>query len=57
MTIRGDHNGIEPAIMGITKHDARYPFAILDRIRVFPPAEVNPPLGVKTNDWIDSWKK
>ncbi len=57
MTIRGDHNGIEPAIMGLTKHTPQYPFAILDKIRVFPAAEVNPPLGVKTNDWIDSWKR
>lgn len=57
MTIRGDHNGIEPAIIGITKQVPQYPFAILDRITVFPPSEVNPPLGVKTNDWIDSWKK
>jgi len=57
MTVRADHNGIEPAIMGLTKHTAQYPFAILDRITVFPAAEVNPPLGVKVNDWIDSWKR
>lgn len=56
MTVRADHNGIEPAIMGITKHVPQFPFAILDRMRVFPPEEVNPPLGVKTNDWIESWK-
>jgi branched-chain amino acid transport system substrate-binding protein len=57
LTIRADHNGIEPAVMGMTKHSPQYPFAILDRMTVFPAAEVNPPLGVKTNDWIDSWKK
>jgi branched-chain amino acid transport system substrate-binding protein len=57
MTIRGDHNGIEPAIMGVTKHSPQYPFAVLDKMRVFPPEEVNPPLGVKTDDWINSWKK
>ncbi|MBI4637194.1 MAG: ABC transporter substrate-binding protein [Candidatus Rokubacteria bacterium] len=57
MTVRGDHNGIEPAIMGLTKHSSQHPFAILDRIVVFPAAEVNPPLGVKTNDWIETWKK
>ncbi len=56
MTIRGDHNGIEPAIMGLTKHSAQYPFAILDKMRVFQPDEVNPPLGTKANDWIDGWK-
>ncbi len=57
MTIRGDHNGIEPAIMGMTKQSPDYSFAILERIVVFPPAEVNPPLGVKTSDWIEGWKK
>ncbi len=57
MTVRADHNGIEPAIVGVTKHTPDYPFAILDKIKVFPPAEVNPPLGVKTNDWIDGWKR
>ncbi|HLE43204.1 MAG TPA: ABC transporter substrate-binding protein, partial [Methylomirabilota bacterium] len=57
MTIRADHNGIEPAIVGVTKQTPQYPFAVLDRITVFPPDEVNPPLGTKTNDWIDSWKK
>jgi len=57
MTIRADHNGIEPAIMGVTKHTPQFPFAILDKITVFPATEVNPPLGVKTNDWIDSWKR
>ena len=25
--------------------------------QVIPAAEVNPPLGVKSNDWIDGWKK
>ena len=57
MTIRGDHNGIEPAIMGLTTHRTQYPFTILYKVQVFPPGEVNPPLGVKTNDWIDSWKR
>jgi branched-chain amino acid transport system substrate-binding protein len=57
MVIRADHNGIEPAIIGVTKQTGQYPFAVLDKVRVFPPDEVNPPLGMKTNDWIDSWKK
>ena len=57
MVIRADHNGIEPAIIGVTKQTGQYPFAVLDKVRVFLPDEVNPPLGMKTNDWIDSWKK
>ncbi len=57
MTIRGDHNGVEPAIMGLTTHRTQYPFTILYKVQAFPASEVNPPLGMKTNDWIDSWKR
>lgn len=57
MVIRRDHNGIEPAVLGLTKYSPGYPFAILDRMVVFPPEEVNPPEWMKTVDWIDSWKR
>ncbi len=55
--VRGDHNAVEPAIMGVTKQTPQYPFAILDRITVFPADEVNPPLGVKADQWIEGWRK
>jgi branched-chain amino acid transport system substrate-binding protein len=53
--VREDHQAVEPALFGITKQAQDRPFAMLDRIQVFPAQEVNPPLGVKSNDWIDSW--
>ncbi|HEX3035133.1 MAG TPA: ABC transporter substrate-binding protein [Thermodesulfobacteriota bacterium] len=58
LTMGGDHNGIEDALLGFTKLTPEYPFPILDpeRIEVFPAFLVNPPVGVKTVDWINSWK-
>jgi branched-chain amino acid transport system substrate-binding protein len=56
LTIREDHNGIEDCLVGVTKLTPKYPFPILDKMEVFPAAKVNPPVGVKTVDWINSWK-
>jgi branched-chain amino acid transport system substrate-binding protein len=56
LTIREDHNGIEDCLVGITKLTPKYPFPILDKTEVFPAAQVNPPVGTKTVDWINSWK-
>jgi branched-chain amino acid transport system substrate-binding protein len=56
LTIREDHNGIEDCLVGITKMTAKYPFPILDKTEVFSAAQVNPPVGTKTVDWINSWK-
>ncbi len=56
LTIREDHNGIEDCLVGITKMTAKYPFPTLDKTEVFSAAQVNPPIGMKTVDWINSWK-
>ena len=56
LTIREDHNGIEDCLVGITKLTPKYSFPILDKMEVFPAAQVNPPVGTKTVDWINSWK-
>lgn len=56
LTIREDHNGYEDCLVGITKLTPRYPFPILDKMEIFPAAQVNPPVGTKTVDWINSWK-
>ncbi len=56
ITIREDHNGIEDCLVGITKLKPEYPFPILDKTEVFPADQVNPPVKVKTVDWIASWK-
>ncbi len=56
LTIREDHNGIEDCLVGISKMTPKYPFPILDKMEVFPAAQVNAPIGMKTVDWINSWK-
>ncbi|MFQ5787004.1 MAG: ABC transporter substrate-binding protein [Thermodesulfobacteriota bacterium] len=57
ITIRADHNAIEDGLFGFTKLTSKYPFPILDpeRIEVFPAFLVNPPVGIRTVDWINSW--
>jgi len=58
LTIREDHNGVEDVLVGFSKLTPKYPFPILDpkRMEVFPAIQVNPPVGIKTVDWINSWK-
>ena len=56
LTIREDHNGIEDCLVGISKLTPKYPFPILDKMEIFPAAQVNAPIGMKTVDWINSWK-
>lgn len=58
LTIREDHNAIEDVLVGFTKLTPKYPFPILDpkRLEVFPASQVNAPVGIKTVDWINSWK-
>jgi branched-chain amino acid transport system substrate-binding protein len=54
--VRRDHNAVEPAIMGVTRQTGQHPFAALDKVTIYPPDEVNPPVGTKMEDWIQSWK-
>jgi len=56
LTIREDHNGYEDCLVGVSKLTPKYPFPILDKREVFPADQVNPPVGIKTVDWINSWK-
>jgi len=58
LTIREDHNAIEDCLVGITKLTPKYPFPTLDpkRLEVYTAAQVNAPVGIKTVDWINSWK-
>lgn len=58
LMIREDHNGIEDVLLGFTKLTPDHPFPILDpaRMEVFPAHMVNAPVGIRTEDWIESWK-
>ncbi len=58
ITIRQDHNAIEDVLIGFSKLTPKYPFPVLDpkRMEVFPASQVNAPVGIRTVDWINSWK-
>ncbi len=58
ITIREDHSAIEDVLIGFSKMTPKYPFPILDpkRMEIFPAAQVNAPVGIRTVDWINSWK-
>ena len=59
LTIGDDHNGREDVLVGISKKVKGYSFPILDpeRLGVFPAFMVNAPPGIRTEDWIESWKE
>lgn len=50
--IREDHQAVEDALYGTTVQTSQYPFAILERMILFPAELVNPPVGVKSLDWV-----
>ena len=58
LTIGEDHNGREDVLVGISKKVKGFDFPILDpeRMSIFPAHQVNAPAGIRTEDWIKSWK-
>jgi branched-chain amino acid transport system substrate-binding protein len=58
LRIGKDHDAVEDYLVGFTKRVPGYPFPILDpkRMEIFPGHMVHPPEGIRTVDWINSWK-
>ena len=54
--MRSDHQAVHGAIVGVTKFDPTYGFAIMTHIRAFKAEEIMPPLGVRTHDWLKTLK-
>ena len=52
LRIREDGQGLEPQLIGTTVQDDRFPFPVMDRMVVFPPETIMPPVGQKSLDWI-----
>ena len=55
--MRKDHEAVHDAMWGVTS-GRKHPelgFPILDKFEVFPAKDVNPPEGMKTVEWIESW--
>jgi branched-chain amino acid transport system substrate-binding protein len=55
--VRKDHEAVHEAMWGLTsgKKHPELGYPILDQFRVFPAADVIPPEGRKTIEWIESW--
>jgi branched-chain amino acid transport system substrate-binding protein len=55
--VRKDHEAVHEAMWGVAsgKKHPEFGYPILDQFRVFPAADVTPPEGKKTVEWIESW--
>lgn len=53
MAIGHGHQAVEEAIYGLTKFDSKLGFDNLTEVKIFSVKCVNPPDGVKVDDWID----
>jgi branched-chain amino acid transport system substrate-binding protein len=54
MTLGGGHQATQETAIGRTRYDAAKKMVVLDDIQRFPAACVNPPVNVKSEDWIKS---
>ena len=52
MTLGGGHQAIQDAAIGKTRYDAAKKMVVLDDIQRFAAECVNPPAGMKSEDWI-----
>ncbi|WP_144182766.1 ABC transporter substrate-binding protein [Elioraea rosea] len=52
MKIRDDGQGLEPMLMGVTRHVEAYNFPVLDQMILYPPDLTMNPTGTKGLDWV-----
>lgn len=52
MKIREDGQGLEPMLIGVTKHVPEFPFPVLDHMVLFPPELTMNPIGTKGLEWV-----
>lgn len=52
ITIREDHQGLEDQLLGTTKRVPDYPFAVYDKMALYPGKLVTTPVGQKSLDWF-----
>ena len=52
ITIRSDHQGLEDQMLGTTKRVPEYPFAVYDKMALYPGKLVTTPVGEKSLDWF-----
>mgnify|MGYP003393573357 CR=1 FL=1 len=56
ITIRADHQGLEDQMLGTTKRVPEYPFAVYDKMALYPGKLVTTPVGEKSLDWFSKVK-
>jgi branched-chain amino acid transport system substrate-binding protein len=57
ITMRPDHQVVHDGAVGLTKFNAKYGFPTLERLVAVRAAEIMPPVGMKTLDWVAALKK
>jgi len=56
ITIREDGQGLEDQIVGLSAHGDQYPFAVPEKMIVYPGERVSAPAGQKSVDWLRTLK-
>lgn len=56
ITLREDGQGLEDQLVGLSSHGERFPFAVPDKMIIFPAAMVSTPVGRKSTDWLKELK-
>jgi branched-chain amino acid transport system substrate-binding protein len=54
VTMRADGQGLEAQMLGITKRDPKYPFAVIDKMVLVPAELVTTPVGEQSVNWVKS---
>jgi branched-chain amino acid transport system substrate-binding protein len=54
ITMREDGQGLEAQLLGVTKRDPKYPFAVIDKMVLVPAELVTTPVGQQSVNWVKS---
>jgi len=52
ITIREDGQGLADQLLGVSKRDPKYSFAVIDDMAVYPADKVSTPVGKHSADWL-----
>ena len=52
LSMREDGQSLEAQLLGVTKRDPKYPFAVIDKMVIVPAELVTPPVGQMSLEWI-----
>jgi branched-chain amino acid transport system substrate-binding protein len=54
ITMREDGQGLEAQLLGVTKRNPKYPFAVIDKMVLVPAELVTTPVGEQSPTWVKS---